>query len=204
MAVNSKNASTENLTEMIISDEAEREQRIHELLRGRRSLNINIEVSKKMNLSDKLSDKMARFAGSWSFVLFFGSLVVVWAVANTELIIGRPFDPYPYVFLNLILACVSSLQAPIIMMSQNKDAQKDRLRAENEYLINLKSEIILEDLHMKMDEIIKVQEALKNDIKDIKMDINESLDCTRSDMNGKRDTGREEPGLCDGYNRFDQ
>ena len=120
-----------DISQILISDENEREQKIHDLVKDRRSLNINIEL---------------------------------WGIINTALILKKPFDPYPYVFLNLILACLSSIQAPIIMMSQNREAEKDRLRAENEYLINQKSEIILEDLHMKIDNIINRQHILENEV----------------------------------------
>ena len=112
-----------------------------------------------------MADKIARFAGSWSFLFFFTIVIIAWAVLNSKLLFDDPIDPFPYVFLNLILGCLASIQAPIIMMSQNREAQKDRLHSENEYLINLKSEIILEDLHHKTDQIIREQALLKKSLK---------------------------------------
>lgn len=156
-----------DISQILISDENEREQKIHDLVKDRRSLNINIELSKRLTTGQKAADKMAKFAGSWRFIIYFTIVVLAWGITNTVLILKKPFDPYPYVFLNLILACLSSIQAPIIMMSQNREAEKDRLRAENEYLINQKSEIILEDLHMKIDNIIKRQLILEDEIEEL-------------------------------------
>jgi uncharacterized membrane protein len=163
-----------DISQILISDENEREQKIHDLVKDRRSLNINIELSKRLTTGQKAADKMAKFAGSWRFIIYFTIVVLAWGITNTVLILKKPFDPYPYVFLNLILACLSSIQAPIIMMSQNREAEKDRLRAENEYLINQKSEIILEDLHMKIDNIIKRQLILEDEIEEL-MSLTEAM-----------------------------
>lgn len=162
------------LKDIIISDEEEREKQIHELIKGKRSLNINKELCKTLTIGERMADYIAKFAGSWSFLILFGGVILIWAAVNTKLILDKPFDPFPYVFLNLILACISSVQAPIIMMSQNRESQKDRLRSENDYLINLKSEIILEDLHIKIDEIIREQGLLKNELKDIKIEMDKN------------------------------
>lgn len=187
------------ITDILIDDKEQREQRIHELLRAKKSLNINVEMNKVSTLGGRMSDKLARFAGSWSFLAFFGVIISAWAIINTTLILTNPFDPYPFVFLNLILACISSLQAPVIMMSQNRESQKDRLRAENDYLINSKSEIILEDLHMKVDELLDEQYRLKKQLNDIMISMkNDSL---RSEIDGKIDTRREEQRIYDRDNR---
>ncbi|MGE5630477.1 MAG: DUF1003 domain-containing protein [Caulobacteraceae bacterium] len=183
------------LLDIVISDEEEREEQIHELIKGKQSLNINTELSKQLTLGQRMSDKIATFTGSWPFLGIFSIIIAVWAVVNTEIILHKPFDPYPYVFLNLILACISSIQAPIIMMSQNRESQKDRLRSENDYLINLKSEILLEDLHMKIDDIIKEQNLLKKELRDIKMEMEKSSMKMGCEHNGKDGAGREKPGL---------
>lgn len=185
-----------NLTDRIISDEDERESRIHELIKGRRSLNIEMEMAKTTSLGERMAEKVATFAGSWSFLISFAVIVMGWAVINTELILRKPFDPYPYIFLNLVLACISSIQAPIIMMSQNREAKKDRMKADSDYLVNMKSEIILEDLHMKIDSILADQKKLKKQLKDIKISIDEMSRqaAIRSDIDGKADTGEKEPG----------
>lgn len=200
--------SKDSITEILINDDEEREQRIHELLKARKSLNINTEMHKTSTLGERMSDRMARFAGSWSFLIFFGVVILTWSIVNTTLILSRPFDPFPYVFLNLLLACISSMQAPIIMMSQNRESQKDRLRAENEYLINLKSEIILEDLHMKVDELLDDQKRLNKQLNTIMINIHDTNQIfrikdngLRSDINGEVNTSRKEPGIYDRDNR---
>lgn len=188
---------TNDLKDIIISDEEERENQIHELIKGKRSLNINKELCKTLTLGERMADRIAKFAGSWSFLTMFTGIILAWTAVNTKLVLDRPFDPYPYVFLNLILACISSVQAPIIMMSQNRESQKDRLRSENDYLINLKSEIILEDMHIKIDEIIREQGLLKKALEDIKMEMSKSNSNNqlRGITDGKEDAGRKEPGL---------
>ncbi|MDF2592450.1 MAG: hypothetical protein K0S75_1916 [Clostridia bacterium] len=198
----------DTITEILIDDREEREERLHELLRARKSLNINTELHRNSSLGERMSDGMARFAGSWSFLIFFGAVILSWGIVNTAFIMAKPFDPFPYVFLNLILACISSMQAPVIMMSQNRESQKDRLRAENDYLINLKSEIILEDLHMKVDELLADQKRLNNKLNTIMINIHDTNqifsvkdDGLRSDTNGKVNTNREEPRIYDRDNR---
>lgn len=187
----------DDLNDIIISDEEEREKQIHELIRGKRSLDINKELSKTSTFGEKMADKIARFAGSWSFLGFFAIIVLAWALINSKIVLDKPFDRYPYVFLNLVLGCIASIQAPIIMMSQNREAQKDRLRSENEYLINLKSEIILEDMHMKIDEIIREHIVLKKELQDIKMEVEKSNSNIqlRRKTDGKSNTGGKEPEL---------
>jgi uncharacterized membrane protein len=198
----------DSITEILIDDSEEREQRIHELLKARKSLNINAEMNKVSTIGGRMSDRLAKFAGSWSFLGFFGAVVFSWAIINTTWLLSKPFDPYPYIFLNLVLGCVASLQAPVIMMSQNRESQKDRIRAENDYLINLKSEIILEDLHMKVDELLEDQKRLKNQLNTIMINIHDTNQIfnikdssLRSDTNGKDHTNREEPGIYDRDNR---
>ena len=187
----------DDLKDIIISDEEEREKQIHELIRGKRSLDINKELCKTLTVGERMADKIARFAGSWSFLFFFGVVIIAWAILNSKYLFDKPIDPFPYVFLNLILGCIASIQAPIIMMSQNREAQKDRLRSENEYLINLKSEIILEDLHMKIDEIIRENKTLKRELDNIKMEVEKSNSNIqlRRNTDGKSDTGGKEPEL---------
>lgn len=184
-----------DLKDLVISGEEEREKQIHELIRGKRSLDINKELSNTLTTGERMADKIAQFAGSWSFLFFFGGIVVLWAVINSYLIFEKPMDPFPYVFLNLILGCIASIQAPIIMMSQNRESQKDRLRSENDYLINLKSEIILEDLHMKIDEIIRDQGLLKKELENIKMEMDKNNGRLRNSIDEQNDTCGKESEL---------
>ncbi len=105
----------------------------------------------------KISDKVARFGGSWAFIISFFIILVVWILFNTIASTNGRFDPYPFILLNLILSSIAALQAPIIMMSQNRQEEKDRKRSENDYLINLKSEIEIRSLHQKIDLLLEEQ-----------------------------------------------
>ena len=109
------------------------------------------ENDEERTYGEKLSDKVAELGGSWKFIIFFGVLLMIWIFYNTEIKNDKSFDPYPYILLNLILSCIAAIQAPIIMMSQNRKEVKDRRRAVNDYMINLKSEIEIRNLHEKVD-----------------------------------------------------
>ncbi|WP_249029747.1 DUF1003 domain-containing protein [Tannockella kyphosi] len=111
----------------------------------------------KQTFLTKLSDRLAAFGGSWSFLFLFFTLLVIWICFNV--MIQDPFDPYPFILLNLCLSCISSFQAPIIMMAQNRQAQKDKILINNQYKIHLKNEIILQDIHEKLDKIIEIIET---------------------------------------------
>ena len=115
-------------------------------------------------LGQRAADKLAAFAGSWLFLFTFIALLLGWMIVNTVLA-ARAFDPYPYILLNLVLSCLSAIQAPILMMSQNRQSEKDRLHAENDFQVNLKTEFIIEDLHHKLEESLKNQQALQAQIK---------------------------------------
>jgi uncharacterized membrane protein len=104
-----------------------------------------------------LSDKIARFGGSWMFIILFFIVLLVWILFNSLLPKGESFDPYPFILMNLVLSCIAALQAPIIMMSQNRQEEKDRKRAQNDYLINLKAELEIRSLHQKFDLVIEEQ-----------------------------------------------
>ncbi len=119
----------------------------------------------------RLSDNVARFGGSWNFIIYFAVFLSLWIIYN--MITKTPFDPYPFILMNLILSCIAALQAPIIMMSQNRKEEKDRKRAENDYLINLKSEIEIRNLHQKIDllmeeQILSLMESQKEMMKCLK------------------------------------
>lgn len=105
----------------------------------------------------KISDKIARFGGSWTFIIFFLLLLFFWIVYNTLAPRQDEFDPFPFILMNLILSCIAALQAPIIMMSQNRQEEKDRKRSENDYLINLKAELEIRALHQKVDLLLEEQ-----------------------------------------------
>ena len=105
----------------------------------------------------KVSDKVARFGGSWRFIILFCVLLALWIIYNVIAPKGDHFDPYPFILMNLILSCIAALQAPVIMMSQNRKEEKDRMRSENDYMINLKAEMQIRSLHQKMDLLLEEQ-----------------------------------------------
>ncbi|MEI6080589.1 MAG: DUF1003 domain-containing protein [bacterium] len=115
---------------------------------------IELEESTTLTLGQKLADKVANFGGSWVFISAFGVFLLIWILLNVYWLMNKAFDPYPFIFLNLILSCLAALQAPIIMMSQNRQEDKDRIRARSDYMINLKSEMEIRSLHSKIDLLI--------------------------------------------------
>lgn len=114
----------------------------------------------KYTLGQRVADSIAKFAGSWAFIFSFTGVLILWMVVNTVLA-AKAFDPYPFILLNLVLSCVAAIQAPLIMMSQNRQEEKDRRRAENDYKVNLKTEIMIEDLYDKVNAILAKQSALE-------------------------------------------
>ncbi len=125
----------------------------NELVQSLASKNVNKEMDEQLKFSDRLADKVTEFGGSWSFIILFGLFVGVWMLLNSIQLFFKPFDEYPFVFLNLVLGTIAAVQAPFIMMSQNRAQKKDRLRAELDYQVNLKSELMLQQLHTKFDEL---------------------------------------------------
>lgn len=114
--------------------------------------NVNASFAKKFTFGEWLSDKIASFGGSWTFIFLFFSMMMVWCFINAEAVMGdAPFDPYPYILLNLVLSCLAAIQAPIIMMSQNRQEAKDRMRSEYDYRVNLKAELEIRHLGAKVD-----------------------------------------------------
>ena len=109
--------------------------------------------NEKYTLGQRAADAIAKFAGSWAFIFAFTGVLILWMVVNT-LLAAKAFDPFPFILLNLVLSCVAAIQAPLIMMSQNRQEEKDRRRAENDYKVNLKTEIMIEDLHNKMNDLL--------------------------------------------------
>ena len=117
-------------------------------------------ATEKYTLGQRAADAIAKFAGSWAFIFSFTGVLLLWMVVNT-ILASNAFDPYPFILLNLVLSCVAAIQAPLIMMSQNRQEEKDRRRAENDYKVNLKTEIMIEDLYDKVNAILAKQSALE-------------------------------------------
>ena len=133
-----------------------REQRVLRRLAKRIAIsrNLNEEFREKLSVGERLADKVAAFGGSWTFIILFALTLAVWVLMNTLLLPGRDvFDPYPFIFLNLILSMLAAVQAPVIMMSQNRQSAKDRLTASHDYEVNLKAELEVMGLHDKLDDI---------------------------------------------------
>jgi uncharacterized membrane protein len=135
----------------------EREQRVVQHFGDRRHIShdTNLEFEKKMTFGQRLADKVAMFGGSWTFIIIFAAILLAWVLLNTLLLArrGETFDPYPYILLNLFLSMLAAIQAPIILMSQNRQSVKDRLDAAHDYEVNLKAELEILSLHEKIDEL---------------------------------------------------
>ena len=129
---------------------ANRLRHTDELLRHSTTRNVNEEEAAQLTMADRAADKIAEFGGSWKFIIFEIGLFLLWVLLNTWLLFDKVFDPYPYVFLNLILGIICGLQAPIIMMSQNRQSHKDRLRSDLDYQVNLKNELALQEILQRL------------------------------------------------------
>ena len=143
----------------------------HEIL----SENIGKEFEQELTFGERLSDRIASFGGSWTFIMIFGTVLFVWIVINTIVLATRAFDPYPFILMNLILSCLAALQAPIIMMSQNRAEARDRARAENDYKVNLKAELEIRHLHEKIDHLLRKQYNRLFEIQQIQIELLEEL-----------------------------
>lgn len=139
------------------------------------SENIQEEIEEKLTSGQRIADQVATFGGSWAFITAFFSFILVWMVINIWFLAVRPFDPYPFILLNLILSCLAAIQAPIIMMSQNRQEQKDRQRGEHDYKINLKAELEIKLLSEKMDHLLVHQNKKLLEIQEIQIDYLEDL-----------------------------
>src|SRR6266852_1328090 len=139
----------------------------HEIL----SSDISKQFQTKLTFGERLSDRIASFGGSWRFIIIFGTVLFGWIILNAIFLLDRGFDPYPFILLNLILSCLAAIQAPIIMMSQNRAEARDRLRAENDYKVNLKAELEIRHLHEKMDHLITRQWQRLAEIQQMQLEI---------------------------------
>jgi len=137
--------------------------------------NIEDAIEGRLTLGQRMADKIADFGGSWTFIIAFFTFILIWICLNIWALTVKPFDPYPFILLNLILSCIASIQAPIIMMSQNRQEQKDRQRAEHDYKINLKAELEIKLLSEKIDHMIVSQNKKLMEIQEIQTDYLEDL-----------------------------
>jgi uncharacterized membrane protein len=146
--LNVENEHLKKLNQIVTDSVKEEELLIQEIAQ---------KTKEQLTFAQRIADKVARFGGSWRFIIIFGIVLVAWIVINELLPASRKYDPYPFILLNLILSCVAAMQAPVSMMSQNRQEDKDRKQAENDYMINLKSEIEIRTLHQKMDLLMQEQ-----------------------------------------------
>ena len=139
----------------------------HDLLTS----DLNLEFDKAQTFGEKLADRIAEFGGSWKFIILFCTILVLWITINSIVLLWRPFDPYPFILLNLVLSCLAAMQAPVIMMSQNRQEAKDRLRSEHDYRVNLKPELEIRHLHEKIDHLLSKQWERLVEIQQIQMEL---------------------------------
>lgn len=143
----------------------------HEIL----SRNIDIEYEEKLKPGERLADKMAAYGGSWRFITVFAFILAVWVIINSAVLLFKPFDPYPFILLNLVLSCLAAIQAPVIMMSQNRQEAKDRARSEHDYQVNLKAELEIRNLHQKIDHLLTHQWERLVQIQQVQLEMMEEL-----------------------------
>jgi uncharacterized membrane protein len=145
----------------------------HEIL----SRNINLEFEQELTFWERMSDKLAAVGGSWRFIVGFALTIFIWVVINSIFLLRHPFDPFPYILLNLLLSCLAAIQAPVIMMSQNRQDAKDRMRSEHDYQLNLKAELEIRHLNEKLDLLLTSQWRRLLEIQRIQMEVLEELVC---------------------------
>jgi uncharacterized membrane protein len=135
------------------------------------SRNPDVELQSSLTAGQRLADRVADFGGSWRFIILFAVVLFLWMAVNSVVLIIRPFDPYPFIFLNLILSCLAAIQAPVIMMSQNRQETRDRLHAAHDYQVNLKAELEIRQLHQKLDHLLSHQWERLVDIQEMQMEL---------------------------------
>ncbi|MGD8353736.1 MAG: DUF1003 domain-containing protein [Pseudomonadota bacterium] len=139
------------------------------------SSNLNVEFDRRQTFGERLSDWLAGFGGSWIFLMIFAGVLAAWIILNSIFLLDRPFDPYPYILLNLFLSCLAAVQAPIILMSQNRQEARDRIRAEHDYRVNLKAELEIRHLHEKLDHLLMQQWQRLLEIQKLQIEIMEEI-----------------------------
>ena len=167
----------EDILEMDKGELSSLEQELVESLRDEEliSRNINAEFDRQLTFGERMADKLAEFGGSWYFLGIFSVVILFWIVLNAIFLMQKPFDPYPFILLNLVLSCLAAVQAPVILMSQNREEAKDRMRSESDYRINLKAELEIRHLHAKMDQLLSHQWRRLLEIQKIQMEIMEEF-----------------------------
>lgn len=153
------------------------EEAVLNSLRKQEMLSHNIEddLEENLTMGQRLADRIASFGGSWTFIISFFVFILIWMCINIFLMVSQPFDPYPFILLNLILSCLAALQAPVIMMSQNRKESKDRARSKHDYQVNLKAEFEIQQLHEKVDYMMRKQEQRLFEIQRLQTEMLEQI-----------------------------
>jgi uncharacterized membrane protein len=153
------------------------DQEVIRSIRAQESISedVNLRYEERATFGERLSDHLAQWGGSWTFIMLFALTFVLWIGINVILLRGQPFDPYPFILLNLVLSCLAAIQAPIILMSQNRQEAKDRLRSEHDYRVNLKAELEIRLLHTKLDQLLTHQWQRLLEIQQLQVDLIEDL-----------------------------
>lgn len=188
------------ISHLLLADKGELTELEHEVIHSLRdhelvSKDVNRLFERQLTFGEKLSDLIAHFGGSWTFILSFLSIIGIWMLINVLGIQKNNFDPYPFILLNLVLSCLAAIQAPVIMMSQNRQAEKDRMMADDEYRVNLKAELEIRHIHAKLDQFTKNQWQRLLEIQEIQIDLQEDLlrHNHMLDSHVKKTKGKDEP-----------
>ena len=168
----------ENLIKKEVGDMTELETQVIERLKSNKFISDNVEpdMESELTFGERLSDHIAEFGGSWKFIIFFLSFMFFWIALNVFLLHENGYDPYPFILLNLILSCLAALQAPIIMMSQNRQNDKDRVRSEHDYQVNLAAELQIRLLHEKIDHMMLNQHKQIVEIQEIQIELMQEME----------------------------
>ncbi|NTW93510.1 MAG: DUF1003 domain-containing protein [Chlorobiaceae bacterium] len=164
------------IQKLLEAEKGELSQLDHDVLKAMQeqevlSKNPDIDFDAELTFGQRLADRIATFGGSWSFIIIFGLFLFLWMGLNSWLLVARPFDPYPFILLNLVLSSLAAIQAPLIMMSQNRQEARDRARAIHDYQVNLKAELEIRQLHQKVDHLLSRQWERLVEIQEIQMEL---------------------------------
>ncbi|SFW80917.1 DUF1003 domain-containing protein [Chitinophaga sancti] len=184
----------EHLFAKEIGELTEMEKTVIEKLRDNETLTDKLDDGDGTNLTlgQRVADKIADFGGSWTFIISFFVFILLWMAANFFWLVNKGFDPYPFILLNLILSCLAALQAPVIMMSQNRQEEKDRIRAKNDYMINLKSELEVRILHEKIDHLIIHQQQDMMEMQQTQIEMLSEMSQSIKKLNGEGNINHRE------------
>ena len=168
----------EHLVKKEVGQMTELEQQVLEKMQSNKFVadNVEPELEREYTFAERLSDKIAEFGGSWKFIISFLSMMFIWMGLNVFWYQNKGFDPYPFILLNLVLSCLAALQAPIIMMSQNRQEEKDRIRSEHDYQVNLSAELQIRMLHEKLDHLMHNQHRQVVEIQQIQIELMQELE----------------------------